>query len=108
MQLGTGINEAAAQKLASRISSELANGEMVLLIAKCNNFKPMIDRVVVTDQRVLAVSANDARIKVALSRDDVIDAIAETGWAGTVVSLSVAIGDPINLKGMDPGDAQAV
>ena len=63
MLWGKGIKESAAEKLAAKVAPDLLAGEEIVLVCKCNNLKPLVDRILLTNQRLLAASAADGKVK---------------------------------------------
>ena len=108
MQLGKGIKETAAEKLVSKAKPDLLEGEVVVLICKCNNFKPMVDRILLTNMRILAASAADAKVKFSAGRDELVDVAVESGWAGTTLAITQPDGTITVFKSLDETDAEAL
>ncbi|GAB2860223.1 SHOCT domain-containing protein [Nocardioides pacificus] len=108
MQLGDGIKQSSAEKLAAKIKPDLLDGETVLLVCKCNNFKPLVDRVLLTDRRLLAASLTDGKIKYWASHGEVVDAVAESNWSGATLTITKRDGTRTVFKSMDVADADAV
>jgi hypothetical protein len=108
MHLGNGIKESAAEKLVAKAKPELLEGEAVGLICKCNNFKPMVDRVLLTNARLLAVSAADAKVRFSAGRQDVVAVVVESGWAGTTLAITQSDGTKTVFKSMDESDAETL
>ena len=108
MQLGQGINESGAEKLAAKVKPGLLDGEVIVLVCKCNNFKPLVDRVLLTNQRLLATNATDGKIKYSADQGEVVDAVAEPSWAGATLTITKTDGTNATFKSMDVTDAQAV
>src|SRR5687768_116042 len=107
MQLGKGIKGSAAEKLAAKVGAELRDGEVITRIGKCNNFKPLVDRVLLTDQRLLAVNVTDGKIKYSADRDQVADVVANSKLSGATLTVTKTDGTETVLKSMDVTDAEA-
>lgn len=58
MKVGRGVKAEKAQKALEK-AGDLVDGESVWFYAKCNQFKPMIDAVVVTNVRLMGLSTMD-------------------------------------------------
>ena len=108
MQLGNGIKESSAEKLANKLKPDLLDGEVIVFVCKCNNFKPMLDRVVLTNQRLLAASLTDGKIKYWADHDEVVDAVADSHWSGATLTITKRDGTCTVFKSMDATDAEAV
>jgi hypothetical protein len=108
MQLGKGIKESQAGKLAAKVESDLLAGEAIVFVCKCNNFKPLVDRVLLTNQRLLAASVTDGTIKYRASRAEVLDAVVDSGWAGATLTITTTDGTSVVFKSMDVTDAEMV
>lgn len=59
MQVGTGIKADKAEKVIGKYAGDLVEGEDVWFYAKCNNFRPMVNTIVITNVRVLGLAANE-------------------------------------------------
>lgn len=57
MEIGHKMKPDAAAAAAARFAGELHEGEQVLFVGTCSQFKPQADRLIVTTQRVLAGNA---------------------------------------------------
>ncbi|MEP6528218.1 MAG: hypothetical protein ABJA86_13775 [Nocardioidaceae bacterium] len=70
IEAGKGIKDQLVDKVLSKLSRELVDGEVPWFMTKCNNFKPMVDVVLLTNARVLGVSSTEgtAKYKAALHR----------------------------------------
>lgn len=108
MELGKGIKEPAAEKLLAKAKQNLIEGEVVLFICKCNNFKPMVDRILLTNKRLLAVSAADAKVGFSADSDEVVDVVVESGWTGTTLAITKSNGNHTVFKSMEEVDAEAL
>jgi hypothetical protein len=108
MQLGNGIKESSAEKLANQLKPDLRDEEVIVFVCKCNNFKPMVDRVVLTNQRLLAASLTDGKIKYWADHDEVADAVADSNWSGATLTITKRDGACTVFKSMDATDAEAV
>jgi hypothetical protein len=108
MELGKGIKDFAAEKLVSKAMPDLLEGEVVVLICKCNNFKPMVDRMLLTNLRLLAVSAADAKVRFSVARDEVAHVVVESGWSGTALGITQPDGTNTVFKSMDETDAETL
>jgi hypothetical protein len=59
MVIGKGVKLEKAEKILANFASELLDGEVVWYYAKCNNFKPMLDAIVITNVRTLGLSNSE-------------------------------------------------
>lgn len=107
MHLGKGIKESAADKLVTKLGSGLHEGESVALVCKCNNLKPLVDRVVVTNQRLLAAAMMGGQIKYSVRHNEVKDIVVETSWSGTTLAVTKTDGTTTGFKSMEAADAEA-
>jgi hypothetical protein len=101
--VGNGIKQSDAEKFLVKLGPYLVSGEYVVLICKCNNLKPMLDRVVLTDHRLLAVSS-DGRIRFESAREELEDLVVEARWSGPLLTVRKSTGEEIALKSVDPED----
>lgn len=100
MDLGTKLTPRDGEKLASKLA--LAEGEYIVFVASCSNWKPTaIDRLVLTNQRLLASPAAwpkvvwEAPLDTATCTGDLEDRSL------TVTPVS---GDPMTFKKVSPSD----
>lgn len=63
MYVGHKLKSEKADKTVTKLAEHLAAGEQVIGIAICNNMRPLVDRLVVTDRRLLATLASDGTPK---------------------------------------------
>ena len=108
MQFGQGIDESGAEKFAAKVRPDLLDGEVIVLVCKCNNFKPLVDRVLLTNQRLLAANLTDGKIKYSADHGEVVAAVAEPSWAGATLTITKRDGTKASFKSMDVTDAQTV
>lgn len=108
MRLGKGLSGINVDKLMYSMTGQIEPDEAVQFVCKCNNFKPMMDRVVVTTRRVLGTSQSDGRIRHSSMIDSDTLVSVEKGWAGTALTLVDGTGARIVFKQLDEGDAQTV
>lgn len=108
MQIGKGIKEAHVEKLLDKIKLDLLETEAVEFVCKCSNFKPMVDRIVVTNQRLLALSNSDGQVKYEAHYGEVLDVVAESSWMGASLTISAAGGAGTTFKSMELLDAKNV
>lgn len=79
MQLGYRIRQDKADKLIRAISGHLS-GEPVRFVCAINSFRPLADRLVVTDQRLLAISAMDDTVKWTVFHGEVQETAVDKKW----------------------------
>ena len=58
VDLTTPLSERQRQKTTNRLAPQLAPDEHILFVGACTNFRPMLDRFVITDQRVFGLQGN--------------------------------------------------
>lgn len=86
---GHDIKEAKGDRFVGRLRGLLLSGEEVLFVAKCNNWRPMCDYLVVTSYRLVGVGAEE-RIKVSFSLADNPDVVLEPDKRHVIVTVQVA------------------
>lgn len=108
MELGKGIKESTAERLVDKVKPDLLAGEAVALVCKCNNFKPLVDRILLTNVRLLAASASDGKVKFSARRDEVGDVVVDSGWSGSTIGIVLRDGTSSVFKSVDEADAQTI
>lgn len=100
MDLGTRLTPRDGEKLASKLA--LAEGEYILFVASCSNWKPTaIDRLVITNQRLLASPAAWPKVV----WETPLDAATCTGdLEERSVTVTPVSGDPMTFKKVSPSD----
>jgi hypothetical protein len=75
MELGFKIKADKADKLIAKIQDRLGEEEVVTFLARCNNLRPLLDTIMLTNERLLGVSGSDIRYEV--SHAAVLDVVAD-------------------------------
>lgn len=63
MDVGHKLKQDKAEKHAAKLAPALADGEEIVFMGICNNLRPTVDRLIVTNQRLLAAHSMDAAPK---------------------------------------------
>jgi hypothetical protein len=104
MQVGKGVKTEKAEKVLAKAGG-LVEGEVVWFYAKCNNFRPMVDAIVVTNARVLGLSTLEGyKYKAPVTQ---ITATEYDPKKGTV-QIVTTDGQVMTLKSVSSDDVQAV
>jgi hypothetical protein len=102
---GKGIKPEKAEKALSKSSQELVAGEEVWFYGKCNNMRPLTDALVVTNSRVMGLSAG-VGYKYKARFDEIVDAAYDP--SGKTVHITTSKGDAMTFKNVAPEDVAAV
>ncbi|MBD7982890.1 SHOCT domain-containing protein [Oerskovia merdavium] len=104
MELGKGIKAERVVKLLSGVA--LLEGEQVQALVKLLNFRPMVDLLVVTNARVVAVSVSEGKVKYAAP----LPAITHVAYdpKRSRVAVLTSDGAEITFKTQDKGDVDLV
>jgi len=104
LQLGAKIKAKFADKVVEGLSSHLYPGEAVQLIVKTNKLSPMLDAIVVTDGRLLALQSTDVASKgprVNLRADKISQVtVQEKRFTSATVEVATVEGDVVALGTM--------
>lgn len=79
MYVGHKLKAEKVNKTTTKMSPHLNTGEVVVAVAACNNLRPMVDRLVITTERLLACHANDGVVKYAAAHSAVLDVVSTPG-----------------------------
>jgi uncharacterized FlaG/YvyC family protein len=103
---GKGVQPEKAHKALEKVAGEMLPGEEAWLFARCNNFKPMTDAVVVTNARVLGLGTGGGTISFAALFDEV--AYAQGDERRGSVTVGTHDGRSMTFKQLRAADVPAV
>jgi hypothetical protein len=104
MQVGKGVKTEKEERALSKARG-LVDGEVVWFYAKCNNFRPMIDAIVVTNARVLGLSTIEGfKYKAPVSQITATDGDPKKG----TVQVATTDGQVMTFKSVPSEDVSAV
>lgn len=105
LQLGKGVKQEKADKVLQRFRDDLVDGEVAWFFCKCNNFRPMLDAVVITNARVLGLQTSDGfKFRALLSQLSSVQCDEKKG----TVQLTCTDGQTITFKSVPSEDIPAV
>lgn len=105
MQLGKGVSERDVEMLASLL---LDDDEKIAFICKCNNFRPSVDRLVVTDRHILGIQTHERAIKYSASLQNIKGTAVTKGWQGPALMVKGADGRHTQFGGLNSADCEAI
>lgn len=105
MHLGLGVKQERAEKALYKAGPLLPQEEAWCYV-KCNNLRPMLDAVIVTNQRLLGLSTSDYKFKFRALTTQI--AHIEGDRARGTVSVAATDGQQLTFKMMKSEDVDAV
>lgn len=105
MQLGHKIKQDKTDKLISVLSQQL-NPEVPRFVCSINSLRPLVDRLIVTDKRLVAVSASDAVVKWSARLTEVQDVDANGKWQK--LTFSMVDGSRMKFGVVHPDDQDVI
>ena len=102
--VGRGVSPAKAEQTLAKAGG-LAEGENVWFYGRCNNFRPLVDVVVITNARVLGLSKTDG-----FTYEAPIEQVTATAYdaAKRKVTVSTADGQVMTFKAVPKDDVPVV
>jgi hypothetical protein len=99
MLIGAKLNDKRIEKVTRKLAPHLLPGESISALVRTNKFKPMLDTVVVTNARVLALGSEDGKgpkVSIAANEIDGVD-LAEKRFANPSIAIVTTFGKSVSL-----------
>ena len=105
MKLGYKITQSATDDLLSALAPALGS-DSPLFICSINKMRPLVDRLIVTDRRLLAVLQSDRKVKWDVARSEVRDIEPNEKWSN--LTFQLADGSSMKFGVVRPEDQKEI
>jgi hypothetical protein len=108
MRTGEKVKDSLVDKVIERLAPHLLPGENIELLIRTNKLSPLLDAIVVTDGRVLALHTGDVLAKgprIQFPANQVRELLIDKRFTGTSADLLTVTGQRVSLGALIGGDA---